>query len=643
MVNYFAGRAARLAVSTLSVLLLVPEPGLCQSASEVRVDPVEGRAVWLTAPYRPRSVPPVNLANTSRLDSLIRAGNLYLNAQDVVALAIENNIDVEVQRYGPILAREVLRRAQGGGVLRSVGLGVAPGPQSVSLTGVSVGAVGSGISAGSGVSSGGGILTQLGPSIPSLDPSLSAFANFGHNTSPQSNTFLTGTTAFVTSTRTYQTQYSQNFPFGLSAQLAFTSQFIHVNSNQFNLNPYRTGNVDLQVTQNLLQGFGTAVNTRNIRVQKNNLKVTDLQFQLQLITTVSATLNLYWDLVAFHQDVRARDAAVRTAEQLFNNNKRQVELGSLAEIEVTRAESQLYSTKQDLVVSQTNLMQQETILKNALSRNGVAGPELAQVRIVPLDQIAVPKAEPPLQVEPLYAEAIGKRPEIQQSRINLESNHMNLVGIRNSLRPSLQAFAEATNNGLTGDLTALGLLQGGLGSPLAGGYGGMLGQIFRRNYPNYSAGFSLNIPLRNRAAQSDYVTSLIEIRQNELNLQKNLSQVRVDVQNAVIGVEQARARYEAAAKARSLAEDTLAADQKKLTLGAGTNFQVVQDQRDLANAQSQETQALANYTHARISFDQALGRTLEVNNISIGDALKGQGGPPSNPPPSNAAPAKEKP
>ena len=147
--------------------------GPAAAQTEIRIDPAQGRLGWLTRPYQPRSVPPINLSNSPRLEALVRAGNIYLSAQDVVALALENNIDIEVQRYGPLLAKEVLRRAEGGGALRSVGLGVAQGPQSVSLTGVSITTTGTPLSAGGGVSSGGGIVTQLGPGIPSFDPSIS--------------------------------------------------------------------------------------------------------------------------------------------------------------------------------------------------------------------------------------------------------------------------------------------------------------------------------------------------------------------------------------------------------------------------------------------------------------------------------------
>ncbi len=608
----------------MRILWIFPILCACAAAqSEISVQPAQG-GFFLTRPYQARNVPGVRLANTSRLASLIRAGNLYLSAADVVALAIENNIDVEIQRYGPLLAQEVLRRAQAGGALRSVGLGVAAGPQSVSLQGVSVNASGGvGLGGGAGVSSGGGIVTQLGPAIPSLDPVVVGVASFGHTTTPQSNTFLTGTTALVTTTRTYQAQYIQNFDFGLTSQVTYASTYINLNSQFFNLNPYTSGFLDLQLTQNLLQGFGRAVNARNIRVQRNNVKVSALQFKQQLIATVSAALNLYWDLVSFDADVRARQHEVATAQQLLDDNRKLVTFGTAAPLEITRAEAQLYTSQQDLVTAQTNLLQQETVLKNYLVRDGVAESGLTGIHVVPLDSFAIPGKDESRPIEDLIQEALARRPEMEQARLNLQSNQMNLVGIKNSLKPTLQGFAELTNNGLTGDLTALGLLQAGIG-PLAGGYGNLLSQIMRRNYPNYSAGISLNIPLRNRAAQADYTTSLLELRQNQLNLRKNVNQIRVDVQNAMVGLQQARARYQASIKSRELQEQTLAGDQKRYALGATVAFQVVQDQRDLATAQSAEVQSMANYTHARIALDQALGNTLEVNRVSIGDALKGQ-------------------
>jgi outer membrane protein TolC len=588
----------------------------------VRIDPAQGPLLRFTRPFRARPVPPVNLSNSSRLESLMHAGNLYLSAQDAVALAVENNLDIEVQRYGPLLAQEVLRRARAGGALRNVGVNVAPGPSSVSLTGVTVTNIGTVGAAGEGVSSGGGIVTQLGPPISSFDPTLTILGSAAHITSPQSNTVLTGTTALIQQVRTFQAQYLQYWDFGMSAQFTFYNQYTNVNSPFFDINPYTSGYLDLQITQNLLYGFGSAVNGRNIRVQKNNMKVTNLQFRAQVAATVSSVLNLYWDLVEFWQDVRARQRELAAAQQLLDNNRKQSEAGTLAPIEVTRAEAQVYVSQQDLLVSETNLLQQETVLKNAISRNGIANSTLLDAHVIPLDTITLPEKDETPPVEQLVQQALESRSEIQQSRLNIDSDKLNLVGIKNALKPTLQAFAELTNNGLTGPLTQLGEQTPGV-AYLSGGYGNLLGELFRRNYPNYTAGLALNIPLRNRAAQSDYVTSELELRQSELGLQQNINQVRVDVQNAVIGLQQARARYAAAIKASALQQETLAADQKRLDVGASTAYQIVLDQQNVASAESAQVQALANYSHARIGLDQALGRTLEANNISFEEALGG--------------------
>ena len=548
---------------------------------------------------------------------------MYLSAQDVIALALENNLDIEIQRYGPLLTKEVSRRARGGGLLRDVGVPVAAGPQSVSLTGVNVNASGGATSTGA-VSASGGVLTQLGPAIPQLDPQLFLYANFAHNTSPQSNTILTGTTALILEQRVYQGQYYQYTDFGTYMQLTYTSSHNKFNSTFYNLDPYNSASLDLQVSQNLLQGFGTAVLGRNIRVANNNEKVSDLQFKQQVITTVSSVLNLYWDLVSFNEDLKARKDELATAQALYEDNKKQVQIGTLAPIEVTRAEAQVYSSQQDLLISQTNLLQQETILKNALSRNGVASPSLAEVHIIPLETIQVPEKDELKPIDDLVKDALGTRVDIAQQRINLASTQINLKAIKNELKPTLQVFGELTNNGLSGSSNYL--VPGRITSDpfLLGGYGNLLGQIFRRDFPSYSAGLSLNIPLRNRAAQSDYATTALGMRQSELALQKQINQVRVDVQNAVIGLRQARVRYDSAVKARILQAQTLDADKKKYTLGASTVFQVVTDEQALATAESAETQALANYSHARIAFDQAMGTTLEVNRISMDEALNGR-------------------
>jgi outer membrane protein TolC len=602
------------------VLMAASSPLNAQNA--IHIDQPTGGLGWLTRPYQARTIPPINLINSGRLENLIRGGNIYLSSQDVIALALENNLDIEIQRYGPVLYRQVTLRTQGGGLLRSVGVGISQGPQSVSLTGVSLNASGGSGSASAAASQ--GVLTSLGPSVPNLDPSISFYSDFAHYTIVQSNTFLTGTTALIDDNRTFQATLSKYSDFGTYAKLTFAATYNKYNSLAFNLNPYTSGDLDFQISQNLLNGFGRPVLGRYIHVAKNNEKVGDLQFKQQVITTVSAVLNLYWDLVSFNEDVKARRDELNTAQQLFEDNKKQVQIGTLAPIEVTRAEAQVYSSQQDLLISQTNLLQQEIVLKNALSRNGVASSLLADVHVVPLDTVQVPEKDEIKPLDELVSQALSHRVEIQQDQINLDSDSISLRGIKSGLKPTLSVFAELTNNGLAGQANYLGPNEVASVPYLTGGAGNLLGQIFKRDFPSYSAGLSLNIPLRNRAAQSDYVTTALGMRQDELTLQKAKNQVRVDVQNAVIGLRQARVRYESSVKARILQQQTLDADKKKYTLGASTVFQVVQDQQTLASAQSTEQQALANYSHARISFDLAMGTTLDVNNISIDEALAGK-------------------
>lgn len=571
-----------------------------------------------------RIVSPARLTNTSRLDSLIRAGNLYLSAQDVIALALENNVDIAIQRYGPFLAREVLRRAEGGGFLRDIGQPISPGPTSVSLEGVNVNAVGLAES-GSGVGSGGGIVVQLGAQPPSLDPLLYIYANFQHATTPESNILLTYVPTLIDSVQTYAAQYNQSFLTGTSVQLTFASTRNRFNSPVFDINPYTNGDLDLYVTQNLLQGFGVAVNNRNIRVAKNNMKVTDLQLKLQVITTVSAALNLYWDLVSFDEDLRIKREALQTAQKLYEDNQKQVQLGTLPAIEATRSAAEVSGAKESLLIAETNVAQQETVLKNALSRNGIVNQTLDEVHIVPLDHITVPETEDLTPTSQLVQQALADRPEIEKTKINIESSIINLGGSKNYLLPSLQAFFELTNNGLTGPVNPASGALGYYPPPaFVGGYGNLLGQIFSRDYPNYSAGLSLNIPFRNRVAQADYVADQLSLRQSQLQYQKAVAQIRVDVKNAVIGLQQARARYETAVATRSLAQQTLEAEQNRFRFGESTIAAVVQAQRDLATDQSAEVESMANYTHAKIAFDQSIGQTLKVNNISMQEAASGR-------------------
>lgn len=590
--------------------------------------------------YEPVAVAPVNVSNSARLDALVKGGKLYLSLQDAIAAALENNIDIEVQRYGPRLAEVDLSRARSGGFIRGINTNVTSGSGGATGSSATGGGAGSGATGGGiglSTTAGSSAITSAnnGPVTASLDPVLTGSLQWGHFSSPQSTTFITGTNTLVQRQKIYNFGVSQGFLSGTTATMGLNNSIIDNNSLRNDFNPVTSANASLTISQHLLQGFGLAVNNRTIRIAKNNIQVADLVFKAQVQNTVANVVSLYWDLVAFNEDVQVKRQALALSQKLYNDNQKQVEIGTLAPIEIVRAQAEVASREQDLTTSETNVLQQETILKNAISRNGVASPIIGEVRIVPTDPIRMPAVEPVQPVQDLTARALDSRPELAQTRVQLDNSHIALKGTRNALLPTVDAFVDLRNRGQAGSLSTLPIIDPTTGQLIArpittvgggsfiGGYGSVLSQIFGRHFPDYSAGFSLNIPLRNRAAQADYTTAELNLRQNELQFQRQINGVRVEVQNALIALQQARARFSAAEKNRALQEQTLDAEQKKYALGASTVFFVVQAQRDLASAESSRVAALAAYARARNQLDLSTGQTLETNNIQIEDARRG--------------------
>jgi len=608
----------------------------------------------ITKHYRAAEIEPIRLGNSNRLESLLRAGRLYLTLQDAIALAVENNLDVELQRYGPMISNASLQRALAGGLLRGVPPTIQQGPQSAqtqaigsSTGGTGGGSGATGASGSSGAASGGGaggtVITATGTALQNLDPVFVSTLNLGHSTRPQSNTITTGLTAIAFNSQNFSNAIQQSWLTGTTASLGWNMTGVSSNNPLNDINPSRSGNFQLQISQRLLQGFGIAVNNRNIRIAKNNMKVSDLQFQLQLITTVSAVQNLYWDLVSFNEDLKVKQQAIALAQKLYEDNKKQVEIGTLAPIEIVSAEAQVARRQQELLQSETVLLQQETILKNALSRTGVLSPSISEARIVPMDSITLPALQPVRPMKDLYEEALATRPDLEQTRVNIENTKIGLKGSRSQLLPSLDVQLNFQNNGLAGTSNTLPLPGGRPPIPdrvdpfFVGNYGRVLGQLFRRNFPDYSFGFQLNVPIRNRSAQADMTLDSLSLRQSELQQQKQLNQLRVDISNAMIALQQARARFDAAKQERILQEQTLEAEQKKYALGASTVFFVIQYQRDLAQAQANEVAALGAYAKAEVEIDRVMGLTLKKNNIDVNEAMSGRVSRPPSPLPPDAA------
>ena len=623
-------------ISILCVRLLLA-PAFAQQPHPI-AEPA-GSFSWLTGRYRAAQVPPINVANSGRLELLLRAGTLYLSIEDTIALALENNLDIEIQRYGPQIADTQILRARAGAFAQGVSTSVTAGPTSAQPGGVAQSGVSGNpstqASAATATAVGNTVITQSGPPIPVYDPALVGSVSWAHQSIPESSVFIAGTDDLIQRQDTSAFTYQQGFQTGTSVSLGLNNSTSVGNSSLALFNPVTNSSLGITVTQHLLQGFSLAVNQRQILIAKNNRELSDLTFKLQVITTIAAVMDLYWDLVTFNESVRVQQQAVATSTKLYEDNQKQVEAGMMAPIEVVRAEAQVATDQQNLTLAQTQLLQQETILKNALSRNGVASPAVAEARIVPTDRIRVPDVEPVTPMQDLVSMALSARPELAQNRIQVANQEITLHGSKNGLLPALDLVASITNNALAGQVnTVQSTLPFNFGVPspvFVGGYGTVLKQLFARDYPNYAAGFNLTIPLRNRAAQAQAINDELTLRQLQLGVQRLENQVRVDVQNAMIGVQNARAQYRAATKARILQERTLDAEQKKYAAGASVIYNVILTERDLATARQSELAAEAAYAKSKVELERVTGQTLNNNGVSLREAFQGVVSRPASP------------
>jgi len=582
----------------------------------------------LIAPYYPISIPEPGASNTPKLEQMIHDGKLELTLQDAVELALANNMDIVVARYNPWFADTDILKTESGGTGR--GTAGASFPFSTA-------------------------------NIPflSFDPLITGTVLFDQIAVPVNNPFLagTGTTgvgAVSAHTAEYNFAVSQGFSSGTTVNLAWDNT--RSSSSALNLfNPAVQSSLYVTVSQQLLNGFGFFANRRNILISKNNRKIADLAFAQQAITTVTNTINTYWELVYARQNVDVQQQAVTVAEKLYSDNKKQLEIGTMAPLDVTRAESELATDNQNLIVARTAQLQQEQNLKNAISKDPLAA-NFVNVQILPADKPTPPEAIEAPSFEDALREAFVKRPDLQEQFYNLKNADIDARATRNALLPIATLNGRYGSQGLAGNsavagtpiTTAGSAVVDSNGSPVtvlgagnvpveifvpnvtptvAGtmkdGLGTAQSQIFHNTFPDYSVYLNLQIPLRNRSAQADNQRAILTARQQQAVMQQLKNAALLDVRNTYIALVQDRARVEAAGKARELQRQTFEAEQKKYQLGATTVYQVILTQRDFITAQGTELRALADLVEAKANYERAIGRTLEVNRVTIAEGKSG--------------------
>jgi outer membrane protein TolC len=590
-----------------------------------------------------RPVPRVSFEDSPRIDKLMRAGNIYLSLKDAIALALENNLDIEYARFNPKLADANAQRVSAGALLRSVSSSISSGPSSAALgvsAGASLGSAGTSASASSGQ---GGVLSGLsvqlaGTAIPNLDPVLYASGQFSHSTQLETATNITGTNYLVSQSKSATFGIQQGFLTGTSVQLGMGNTLGVTQNSPYNLfSPFSQATLQLTVQQNLLQGFRQSVNSRAIRVAKNQRHISDLTFKNQVMSSVANVVSLYWDLVSDNESLKVKQHTYELNKKLYEDNQRRAELGAIAPIDIIQAQAEMKASQQDVLTAELQVLQQEMILKSVLTRGGMDNMSVVGARIVPTDHIEVPAQEGVRPVQDLLAEALANRPDVEQNAIGLEDARITTLGVKDAMLPQLNGFATFSNSGLAGQVNTLPYsvtLPNGqtvmqtrtakdVNGYFLGGYGTVLSQVFGRNFPNYSAGLSLTMTLRNRSTQADLITDQLNYRQQQLQDKQLHNSIKLNVINAQTAVRQARAAWETSVEARKLQEQTLAGTQRKYELGTSTILDVVITQRDTTTRELQEVEALSQYNRARTNLRSILGTVLTDYEVDIEQAKTG--------------------
>jgi outer membrane protein len=586
-------------------------------------------------PYRAQEVAEPNLGNSPRIDSLMRNGKIYLSIDDAVALALENNLDIDIARYNLNIADTDYLRAKSGANILGVNAGIVQNTPGGGVGGLG-GTVGSGTGgttvAPSGVGTGtNGLVSStlgIGSPITSFDPVVTSTLQLDKN-DIESTTINSLVPVAGQNTYTANFAYTQGFQWGTALSVGFNNSHIASNSGETLLAPEVSSNFQFRITQNLLQGFGSLPNMRFIRIAKNNREISDVAFRLQIITTVDQIEDMYWDLVYAYENVHVQQESLAYAQKALNDTKQQAKVGTVPPIQVVSAQSTVSTNEQNLILAQNNLELEKLLVKNALSRS-IEDPVLAEADIIPTSTMQIPQEEAVVPAQDLINQALGHRAELAESRIDLNSRDLSSKAVRNALLPTLDAFAYYGGSGVGGNLVAPGCTSTSVCPPpfsstnTTVGYGGTLNSLVNGTAPDKGVGLTLNIPLRNREAQANQVRAELEYRQAQVRLHQLENQVRIEVRNAQFDVKQNRAAVQAAQYAVDFSRQTLDADNQKLKVGLTTTTAILQDASVLTTSESNLVSAKAAYEKSRVELDRATGLLLDHSGIDIADATRGQ-------------------
>jgi outer membrane protein TolC len=607
----------------------VPIPSIAQQAQQMQLQSIGPQRPFHVdlphshnplSPYRPSFVPPVDLRNSPRLQSVMRDGKMYISLQDAIALAIENNLDLASFRYNLPTALTDLARTKAGGQANGVNTNVT---YPVGATGVSVS--GSSVSSGAGAGGAGGLIQSTlgeGTYVNPFDPVFTVKASVDHTKSPEVNTIQYGVPLLELNTIGYTTQYTQYFATGTGVQWALNGQRQTSNSPFNIVDPTIQLYWQAYVTQPILAGFGFGTNERWIRIAKRNLQITDYAFKAQVIATVTGVEDIYWDLVNAYEDEQIKERSLAFANQTLGDDQKELELKAIPQMQVMTDQAAVATAEGNLTVSRANLRGAELNLKNALTK--ADDPAIDEMPVIPLDLKGAPDPNEPKSIDDLMAEALKNRPDVSTDQISMQEAQENLKSVNNSLLPQLNAYGLFAGTGLGGPLNPYcNQGPGYCNTTLPPDTPGVLKDAFNYSAPEYQVGFTLNITIRNRIQKADQFRAQLAFRQSQITYEQQQKNIRFDVRNSQFSLQQAQARIDAAQKARDLAQRTFDITKQEQQLGAKSSADTLAAESALALAESALDVAQTQYEKAKVDIDRATGSTLDRTSVSIDDAKSG--------------------
>jgi len=493
---------------------------------------------------------------------IVQQSTLPLSASDVIRLMLASNLDVAVNRYNPLVQEYIIN-------------------------------------------------TNLLP----FQPTLNIGARGVRSTTPSASQ-LVGASSLSQLLHQYSISYAQTLQTGTQVNVGLSMNRSSSNSTFNTFNPSYSGTINYSVTQPLLQNFGRDINGHLIRIAKNNRTLSDVAFEMQTIDLVTAAEQMYWDLVFQIQNAKIHKHALDVAQKTLADNKRQVEIGTMARIEVVQAESEVAQREVQMVTTSYTADQTQDRVKKIITSLG--DPALVSAELNPIELPRKPEDDDILPIADGIKYALESRPELRQLALQLQNSDIDVQFTKNQLLPNLTVGASYTQSGVGGVETVRSGLGGSdIVSVIRGGLGDAFGQLFGYNYTGYAFGFNLSIPLTNKAALADNARAVTQKDSLQAKRTQMAQEIALEVRNAQTVVIMNKAQIAAAEKALELANVELEAEQKKFQLGTSQLRFVLQEQRNVTEAETTHIQALVNYSKAIVDYDRAIGRTLRKNSVEI--------------------------